>query len=430
MNINEEEKFLQALANNLDMLDEEILDIESPEDFLSERGRKHYYTMKSLRENTKINRYDKSFQKEQFSGEDNCITQKGTKDFVRFHLHKLLEVQNQINEKKILGRLEKLLNDFGVAKSNQEKIELLERLDVVRVKLEVQENKSKTLGEIIQEDFIYDPGTGRVPSYINELDTSLSGGFSRGGIHILSAEPGGGKTTAAAQFSTMQALNGYKVLIISLEQGRSDIAENILSIISSEKEKDRQYWEIAAFHNENEAIKKRQEANQRINTFIQDRLVIDDTSYEELGKLMKRITRGVVTEKYDCIYIDNFQNAPARFPNMNHRECYEHFANFLMVTAKKYKVCIFALSQLTKYNGQTNTKYATKLNDNALTHLEIFRTGGESKDFINPNRIGFCFKKNRKGEKRRDPVLLPFLARKSVIGSICLEKYGAKKAEK
>ena len=57
---------------------------------------------------------------------------------------------------------------------------------------------------------------GRVPSGVPGLDTSLMGGFPRGGIHILQGTPGAGKTTLGNQICYHHAAAGGRALYVTL----------------------------------------------------------------------------------------------------------------------------------------------------------------------------------------------------------------------
>ena len=62
-----------------------------------------------------------------------------------------------------------------------------------------------------------DPGKlDRVSSGIAGLDTSLGGGFLRGGLYILQGTPGTGKTTLANQVCFHHAAQGGQALYVTL----------------------------------------------------------------------------------------------------------------------------------------------------------------------------------------------------------------------
>jgi predicted ATP-dependent serine protease len=52
-------------------------------------------------------------------------------------------------------------------------------------------------------------------------------GLARGGIYLLSGQPGGGKTTLALQISCDLAFTGHKILYLALEQSPGDLKQKV-----------------------------------------------------------------------------------------------------------------------------------------------------------------------------------------------------------
>ena len=119
---------------------------------------------------------------------------------------------------------------------------------------------SRSVMEVLTEDFQYEEDAGRIPTYLSELDEVLGGGFYRAGIHVISAFPHNGKTTSAVQFATMQACHDFKVLYLSLEQNAIDILENVLSVLAEDKKFNRSYWEVGKLESAEAAREKREQA--------------------------------------------------------------------------------------------------------------------------------------------------------------------------
>lgn len=97
----------------------------------------------------------------------------------------------------------------------------------------------RTLKEIIQTDvfdqverLVYgtDDDSGPIAmSGIQSLDDKLSG-FRRGGLYVIAARPGGGKTSLAANIACSLSIRQLKdVAFISLEQKDAEIAQSIVS---------------------------------------------------------------------------------------------------------------------------------------------------------------------------------------------------------
>lgn len=69
-----------------------------------------------------------------------------------------------------------------------------------------------------------------VPSGYGRLNRILGGGFIKGGLHILAARPGTGKTTLALQIAENVAAKGIKTLFISLEMSIDQLQHRRLAV--------------------------------------------------------------------------------------------------------------------------------------------------------------------------------------------------------
>ncbi len=61
------------------------------------------------------------------------------------------------------------------------------------------------------------------------LDITLGGGFVKGGLYILAARPGVGKTTAALAIAQNAASRGITVMYVNMEMGADQIAARRVS---------------------------------------------------------------------------------------------------------------------------------------------------------------------------------------------------------
>jgi len=84
----------------------------------------------------------------------------------------------------------------------------------------------KTLDAVLQGEAIQLVETGLV-----EFDRR-SGGLPRGGITLIGANTGGGKSTLALCMATNQALKGYKVAYVSLEMDKAELLARMASRLS------------------------------------------------------------------------------------------------------------------------------------------------------------------------------------------------------
>ena len=277
--------------------------------------------------------------------------------------------------------------------------------------------KSRTLSEIIKDKMKYQENKERIPSYLEELDNDvLKGGFPRSGAHIIAGFPGSGKTAAAVQFASLQAMYGYKVLFLSLEQPEQKILSNILSVAAREEKHNREFWDISKL-TEGNAIEREVMALELVEELIEENLEIDDTRHNNQDDLIERIRHAALVEKYDVIYMDNFQNAPQR-PGMNAEASYSYLAEKIMDIILDSNAIIFYLSQLTMRDGQAHPKYSNKINENAITNLIIERIepGDDEDDPDTKVKVSIFSEKAREGIQDVTKIF-HFNGAKSIIGS-------------
>jgi KaiC/GvpD/RAD55 family RecA-like ATPase len=325
--------------------------------------------------------------------------------------------ENTISTVKEINLLTKKLL---VTKDEQQRNFLIDKVNQVTKKLKKTSFKwnTRTPIDIIDQDFVYEDDIGRIPTYLDTLDEVLGGGFYRKGIHVLSAEPHNGKTSAGVQFATLQAWNGYKVLYISLEQVGSDITENALSVLAEKESKNRSYWEVGKFKNEKEAEVKRLEAKELINSTLLHYLQVEDFEFG-LEEIVERIRFAMEEEGFQIIYVDNFQNV--KVDDMNKTAQFERLADDMMSLSKVNNVPIIALSQLSVDNkGNKKTKYAARLNENAITNIEVYRVKPDpEKEGDDVEHIFMKIRKNRKGKGFLGKDLkFVFVGEKSIIGQV------------
>lgn len=327
------------------------------------------------------------------------------------------ETENKINNK---------LNEYqNVMYKERERVER-ELIDTILQSrtTEVKDN-SRDVYDIIKEDFVYVEGAEKIPTYLKELDEEiLQGGLPRNQLSVISALSGHGKTTFGAQMGTLQAVNNYKVLFLSLEQDRKHIATNVISILSEEEKEDKVYFSTSNITKENEEeIQTR--SKELVSKHLKDRFVIDDSTYETQDELMKRITRACLVEQFDVVIIDNFQNEPGA-EGLNEYQSYKKFADSLMNLArnKDHKTAILAMSQLSENSRGTYTKGARVLNDNAATQLKITRPEITEEDRLNGamDTVEIFSEKARFGKLHRNEEF-SFIGEKGIIGSIALPDF-------
>lgn len=78
------------------------------------------------------------------------------------------------------------------------------------------------LGDLNVSDNLFDPIRTGVRAFDEFLSSDM--GFQRGTSIMLTGEPGAGKTTLMVEMGWKAAANGYRVLFVSAEMGRTDMA--------------------------------------------------------------------------------------------------------------------------------------------------------------------------------------------------------------
>lgn len=190
-----------------------------------------------------------------------------------------------------------------------------------------------------------------VPSGFIDLDKKTSG-FHPGQIILIGARPAMGKSTIAVDFARHAAiLAGKSVIIFSLEMGKKEILQRIMSAqtriplqqIRTGK-LDRKEWE--------KVIEMRKEVEE-------SNLFIDDYPKVNLGRirsvLMKQIMR---PEGCDMVVIDYLQlmEVTSRKGNSSRENDVSELSRGLKLLAKEFGIPIVVLSQLNRGSEQRADK--------------------------------------------------------------------------
>ena len=77
-------------------------------------------------------------------------------------------------------------------------------------------------------DYLQDRVVQKVPTGYDRVDEVLNGGITNGAVFVIAARPGVGKTTLALNIAAKVAQSGKRVLFLSLEMSREDIAERFM----------------------------------------------------------------------------------------------------------------------------------------------------------------------------------------------------------
>lgn len=175
---------------------------------------------------------------------------------------------------------------------------------------------------------------------MGEVDAILAGGLRRKQLAILAARPGVGKTAFATQIAVHAALNDCPTLFISLEMGKDELGERVLSQASR--------VDGARMRNGTLSREDRQaisEAAAKLSTaelWIEDR---GELSYREVCAMARRAKRRGRLELLIVDYLQLMQAPNARVPR---QEQVADLSRGLKLLAKDLDVPILCLCQMNR----------------------------------------------------------------------------------
>jgi KaiC/GvpD/RAD55 family RecA-like ATPase len=342
-----------------------------------------------------------------------------SKDTAKLKLYNaLLEFEKTVALNEIqttVHNIEKLAAKLKEDISVNAKEKLIIEIGVLSRKHKHLNKNSNTLTMMeLAETFKFELDYGVIPTYLQDLDKVINGGFERYNLSIISASPHNGKTSLAVQSAVYQALNDFKVLYISLEQIGINIWEGAVAVMAEKEAHHKGYWSKSKLKDNAEGETKRKEAIGYIQKMSKDFLSIEDGNFKTTEDLLARISLAA-DEGYDIVYIDNFQNLNY---TGEQRIAFELFSKGLLEIAKETGLAIVALSQLTKDNaGNTKTKYASKLNDDASNHIKIERIKQEEDAPITASEVLITVEKTRRGNGFNKSFMYPFVGERGFIGT-------------
>jgi replicative DNA helicase len=285
-----------------------------------------------------------------------------------------------------------------------------------------QKNKKDTkkpafrMSEIIGKHFQNGNIKPPISTGYKEIDEYAGGGIYRSFFTILAGESGNGKTTFMEMMSLHQALNGYKVLIISLELTKEMIAEKYLARLDTGKDAGFEKWR--AFNVPKEKMDAVRVDALCLASLIDETLFIDDNPYTP-SELAERIKQAAA-EGMDIVYIDYFQSLELD-ESGNEAWAYNSASKTIRQAVKESKdLAVVLLSQVTEQQGKdpdpqkAKLRYAKQLLNDTSLELIIYRdedppeVGEEINIFLRKNRFG----------TRHTLVNLPFLPKRGLIGKL------------
>ena len=188
---------------------------------------------------------------------------------------------------------------------------------------------------------------GGVLTGFNRLDEIVNG-FPKGGLVVLAARPGIGKTALALNWILASAIrNGTSGAFFSLEMGNEEIYRRLMSTHSRLNMKDIQAMKGRVPIQFVQALEASRVALDALPIYICDNAGV--TVPEIRAHIQKRLARG---EKVDVIVIDYLQliSSPASSRGAKNNEAVRvgEISRGLKLMAKEFKVPVVVLSQLNR----------------------------------------------------------------------------------
>lgn len=179
-----------------------------------------------------------------------------------------------------------------------------------------------------------------VPSGFRPLD-KITLGWQPSDLIVMAARPSIGKTQMMLHFTFNAAIQGYKILVFTLEMSKEQLVDRILGIATKINPMRARVGNIA--------LHEWKIFDEWINKFIETHIYIIDKpniSVTEVKAISKRIKR---ESGIDAIYIDYLQlMAGERTKNSNREQEISSISRGLKITAKSLNIPVIALSQLNR----------------------------------------------------------------------------------
>ena len=354
--VNSERGVLASLIFNEDVF-EEVSQLLEPVDFFNKQNQDIFQTILSLRVEQRpvdaITIYNT------LSKQNPSYKNKSIEDYINQiitdapNLQSVFEYVESVKSTSTKRRALEILSESYKEVANCDDIEsvtssIIGKLEVAQKSSKQEENffefkklyiaraellDKKDRGEFV-EDFIE---TG-----LTDLDSLLSGGLRFGHFDILAARPAMGKTSLACQFITHACMkNRIPCLMFSIEMSKEDIADKMISIISSVP-----YKKILKGDLDHNDWDKLTEASMFLGAEGSD-LVIDDTT-RDLNKMISAIRLAKRKFGIRFVVIDYLQLMiiPGKYNTRDEQLGYT--VNSLAYVAKTLDINILSLSQINR----------------------------------------------------------------------------------
>jgi replicative DNA helicase len=231
-----------------------------------------------------------------------------------------------------------------------------------------------------------------IETSLDQINTAFHG-LHKSKTIVISAYPGGGKTTLATQLCMDAALVGSNVLICSLEMPQVDIMDRMLAYASRmplEAVNDPVGYcraEFGASMPTKALLQAITSGTQRIkDAAIEVEDMVASNAYQ-IAAVIRRMHRRKPLDVVAVDYAQRIRPVPEKARESREQQL-SHASNFLADLSKELGFTLLLPSQL---NKQGAAKHAEAINEDADIHLQILQD--DQKD-----HIGIMVEKNRGGE--------------------------------
>lgn len=144
-------------------------------------------------------------------------------------------VRIHAEQRRAMQHVEQHMRRAAESANPEERIEALAAAKAVYVpQLEATVSLSKTerLAQLYAQDLSGIERTPAIPTSLQCLDNTMSGGFRGGRLYVLAARPGGGKTSLALGAMAAACRAGKRVAFVSLEMQADELERRLVSYLT------------------------------------------------------------------------------------------------------------------------------------------------------------------------------------------------------
>jgi replicative DNA helicase len=260
-------------------------------------------------------------------------------------------IEQEILQLEMAFKKHNLQNKIAYLDYNIDLSELITKINTLLVENTVYVNgQSKPIGIIagevidtLQEAIKRGTNITGIPTGWRYLDKYL-GGYNKGNMIVIAGRPGSGKTAIALSLA-LDCCNHAKVLFISLEMSKEELAKRYLSYIC-----DLENYKIRS-------AKVTQVELDAVTTKLYDldfNFFIDDGSNSDINEIVGKIKLHKAKHGLDIVYIDYMQLIKSH-QKVREQEI-AHISRTLKMLAKELGITIVALAQLSRETEKRSDK--------------------------------------------------------------------------